>query len=191
VPNVGFTTRLRRAVEALAPDPRLSPIATVGGSLYSPVYRSGKYTWAKVMDSDGLFVSRRAIHDDQGAATKGRSFLLLGVIIQSEDSTSQTKPNPIGKASLGHISNGIWINTTEGRLRLDRIQVVFVLPKGASVRRRAKFETAKRNVQNAADMMPDAITLEVDRGISQAALGERILGEVRPFLVGRGRPRGS
>jgi hypothetical protein len=178
-------------VEALAPDPRLSPIATVGGSLYSPVYRSGKYTWAKVMDSDGLFVSRRAIHDDQGAATKGRSFLLLGVIIQSEDSTSQTKPNPIGKASLGHISNGIWINTTEGRLRLDRIQVVFVLPKGASVRRRAKFETAKRNVQNAADMMPDAITLEVDRGISQAALGERILGEVRPFLVGRGRPRGS
>lgn len=79
--NVGFTTRLRRAVEDVAVDPALSPVPTKSGSLYSPVYRSGQYSWAKVMDSDGLFVSQRKIHDDENAGTTSESHLLLGVII--------------------------------------------------------------------------------------------------------------
>lgn len=131
MPNVGFATRLRRAVEDVALEAALSPVHTRSGSLYSPVYRDGKYVWAKVMDSDGLFVTERIIHDDEGAALPFASHLLLGAIIQSEDSTSQSKPNPLGKASLGHVPNGIWVNTTDGRRRrLDRVQIVFVLPKG-------------------------------------------------------------
>jgi hypothetical protein len=131
------------------------------------------------MDSDGLLVSRRPIHAGEGAADSSATFLLVGAVIQSEDATSQTKPNPLGKASLGHIPNGIWIGiANEARRRLDRIQIVFVLPKGVAPWRQSKFQTAKRNVENAADMMPDAITVEVPRGISRtcATAWRRICG---------------
>lgn len=40
-------------------------------------------------------------------------------------------------------------------------------------------------------MMPDAITVEVARGISQSELGAQVPKLVRPFLIGRGRPRRS
>ena len=143
------------------------------------------------MDSDGLLVTKRAIHEGEGATSDNGTTLLLGVVIQSEDSTSQTKPNPLGKAAVGHLPFGVWVNANEGRLRLDRIQVLFVLPKGAAPSKATKFHTAKRNVENAADMMPDALAVEVPRGISEANLRAEILKRVRPFLRGRGRPLGT
>jgi hypothetical protein len=160
------------------------------GSLFSPVYRKRNYRWAKVMDSDGLLVSYRKVHAGEGGAPVTDVRLLLGVVVQSEDSTSQTKPNPLGKAALPSVPNGIWVDLKgEGRRRIDRVLVVFVLPEGAAPSRRKRFMTAKRNVENAADLMLHAVAVApVRRGASAGSVAAAIMKLARPFLVGAGRP---
>ena len=192
MPNAKFTSRLSSALGRLQTDPSLRAVKCRSGSLFSPIYRAGKYVWVKVMDSDGLLVARRKVDEDGSSQPSSAVSLLLGVVFQSEDATSQTKPNPIGKAAISHVPNGIWVDlrdSSPGRRRLDRVLVVFVLPKGAAASRRAKFVIARRNVLNASDMMPDAVSVEVPRGANARAVAEVIRQEVRPFLVGRGRPR--
>lgn len=188
--NVKFTTRVGAAVKELASDPDLHLVPVRSGSLFTPVLRSGKYEWLKVMDSDGTLAGPREAKGGEGAEPKFKVELLIGVVLQSEEATSQTKPNPIGKASLGHVKNGIWIDVVnEGRKRLDRVHVLMLVPKGAAPKYQKSFKTAKQNVQNAADMMPDCEVTFVDRGISAKKLRDLIKTKVRPWFKGRGRPR--
>lgn len=187
-----FTARLRDAIELLSAEPSLRSKPCRSGSLFSVVYRGGKYEWVKVMDSDGLLVGERKVHDGEGRPPEKEVSLWLGIVVQSEDATSQTKPNPLGKASLSHVPYGVWVDLNDGgRRRLDRAVVVFVLPKGAAPRLRKKFSTARRNVVNASDMMPDAIRIEVPRGAAAEVIADRMKSTVRPYLVGRGRPKGG
>jgi len=191
-----FTERLREAVIKLD-DGKIGLISCRSRSLFSPVFRNRKYQWAKLMDCDGLLVTRRLVHDGEGGSPLDEVSLLMGVVIQCEDTTSQSKPNPFGKASLPHVPNGVWVDVSKkqsqsangGRLRLDRVLILFVLPKGAAPTQRKKFETAKRNVENAAILMPDAETLEVARNTSAANLCKHVGKIVRPFLKGAGRPK--
>lgn len=185
--NIKFTTRLRCAVQKLVDDRVLQAVACRSGSLFSPVYRDNKYVWVKVMDSDGILIAERGVDGEagNGAAPSHGVSLLIGVVIQSEDSTSQTKANPLGKAALSHIPYGVWVDTNDaGRRRLDRVLVVFVLPKGTAAERRKPFVTARRNVLNASSMMPDSLSIEVDRGKSADAIADQIRKEVQPHLVG-------
>jgi len=191
--NSKFTKRLRDAVESLHDDADLDLLTYTSGSLFTPVFKSGAYKWAKVMDSDGLLVAERAVGEgvDAGAAPPQAVKLLVGVVIQSEDATSQTKPNPLGKAALAHVPNGVWVDLAGVRRRLDRVHVVFVLPKGAAPKHAKRFATAKRNVENAAALMLDAHPFPVARGASAAKI-EATLGEfVRPFFKGPGRPKST
>ncbi|MCC6808784.1 MAG: hypothetical protein IT381_15265 [Deltaproteobacteria bacterium] len=186
--NSKFTKRLRAATHAV--QDKMSLVPHDSGSLFSPVYRSGnKYVWAKLMDSDGLLLGRRAVGAGEGSVPASDVELLLGIVVQSEDATSQTKPNPLGKAALSHIPNGVWTDVSDrGRCRIDRVLVLFVLPKGTAAKRRKKFETAKRNVENAAELMPDAEILVISRGASAAQMSKLLQKVAGKFLRGRGRP---
>ena len=187
-----FTQRLSQALDQLVEDASMKCYLTKTACLYTPTYEKGKYVWIKLMDSDGTLLSERPVHpkDGEGSAPQASTRLLLGVIIQSEDSTSQTKPNPLGKASLSHVPNGVWVDTCDGaRRRLDNFVVTFVLPKGTSAKHREKFSRSRKNVLNAATVMPNAVAVEVNRGDSSAKIGELLKLELRPFLVGKGRPR--
>ncbi|MCC6867662.1 MAG: hypothetical protein IT522_02460 [Burkholderiales bacterium] len=170
----------------------MGKVASKSRSLFSPIFRSRKYIWVKVMDSDGILLSERKVHSGEGGDPAAEVSLLLGVILQSEESTSQTKPNPVGKASLAHVPNGIWIDVVNGgRRRLDRLLVIFVLPKGAAMKHQRAFATAKRNVENAADMMPEAVTIAIPRGASSSKIEAALKKTARPFLIGAGRPKGA
>lgn len=183
-----FTKQVRRAVEQLTKDADLGLLECRSWSLFSPVFR-GDYKWAKLMDTDGLLVGPRVVKHDEGAKPKNDVEILVGVVIQSEDSTSQTKPNPFGKAAVGRAPNGVWVDLKDGRrVRLDRVFVDFVLPKGTIPSQKKKFETAKRNVRNAAEAMPDVEAIEVPRGISTDALMTKVKNKVRRWFKGRGRP---
>ena len=118
MPNVKFTTRLSDAVHSLETGSGIRSVPCRSGSLFSPVYRDGKYKWIKVMDSDGLLIARRRVHPGEGGDPSTPVSLLLGVVVQSEDATSQTKPNPLGKAALSSVPYGIWVDTNDGRQRL-------------------------------------------------------------------------
>jgi len=192
LPKTKFTTRLRNAVTALQGAPGLGLVACRSGSLFSPIFVGATYTWSKVMESDGLLVAPRIVKAGEGGPPDEQVEILLGVIVQSEDATSQTKPNPLGKAALGHVPNGIWVDIAdEGRRRLDRVLIVFVLPKGAAFDRQASFATAKRNVENAAALMTDVKVIEIARGESATTITKHLRDAARPFLRGRGRPRKS
>jgi|SRR5208282_2359800 len=183
-----FTKNLTKAVKRLVGDSKLGLDETRSGSLFSPVL-SGSYKWVKVMESDGLLVRERQVKGGEGANPANKVSLRIGVVIQSEDTTSQGKPNPFGKAAIGTIRNGIWVDLkTEGRVRLDRTYVLFLLPKGAPAKQRKTFETAKRNVENAADAMPDAEFIEVKRGASTTDLENKVRKKSLRWLRGRGRP---
>ncbi|MBP9024750.1 MAG: hypothetical protein KBH81_01240 [Phycisphaerae bacterium] len=184
-----FARNVRKAIQTLATDRDLALLRCRSGSLFSPVFRE-TYTWMKLMDSDGLLVGLRTVKNTncEGAAPVTPVNLTIGVIIQAEDATSQGKPNPFGKAAVGNVPLGVWFDQYRGnRLRLDRVFVLFVLPKGAPPSERKYFETAMRNVNNAADAMPDCDHLVVDRGISTADLLVKIKKKIRPWLKGSGR----
>lgn len=153
MPQKKFTQRLKDAIGRVQQNEgALNLIQYRGGSLYSPVFREKKYMWAKLMDSDGLFVARRNVHDGgegRKPANSDGTSLLMGIIIQCEDSTSLGKPNPFGKASLPHVPNGVWVDLdgdkqkdqmNVGRRRLDRVLIVFVLPKGAAQHQKKRFK---------------------------------------------------
>lgn len=187
-----FTARLRDATDVIVSDASMKCIHAKTNCLYTPTYFNGKYVWIKLMDSDGTLLSTRPVHsiEGEGASPSVESRLLLGVILQSEDATSLTKPNPLGKASLHHVPNGVWIDTHHGdRRRLDNFVVTFVLPKGAAHKDKKRFERSRKNVVNAATVMPNAVWVEVERGRSASSIAEVLRKELRPFLVGRGRPR--
>jgi len=190
--NLKFTKRLGDAVRLLLEDASLGLARSDVGSLYAPVFRSGAYVWAKVMDSDGLLIAARPVKSGEGGSPSATVELLIGVVLQSEEATSQTKPNPLGKASLAHIANGVWVDLTgEGRRRLDRVFVVFVVPKGVAPKYRKTFATAKRNVENAAILFPDVATIEIDRGLSAAKIAPALKKAIRPYFKGPGKPKGT
>jgi hypothetical protein len=187
--NTKFTARVRKAVEALRERETFASFQASSSSLFSPVLRNGAYTWMKVMDSDGTLISRRAVKGGEGAAPRECTHLLISVVLQSEDATSQTKPNPLGKAAIAHARNGVWVDIEgHGRRRLDRVYVLFIVPKGADPAHRRKYVTAKRNVQNAAEMIPDCNFLEVRRGIGARSLAEKINAAIGSWVRGKGRP---
>jgi hypothetical protein len=92
--NKKFTARLRDALEEIASDASMKTLPVKSGRLYSPVFRSGKYDWVIVMDSDGLLVSARKVNPGEGAAPADVVKLKLGVILQSEEATAQTSKRP-------------------------------------------------------------------------------------------------
>lgn len=186
--NTKFTTRLSSAIETLHGDEDLALSRCECGSLYSPVFSGKRYEWLKVMDSDGLLVAPRRC---EGISLSAPVDLLLGTVIQSEETTSLTKPNPIGKAALPHIQNGIWVKVGGSLRRLDRIQILFVVPKGTAQHHRKRFETTEANVLAAAALMPDTVALVIDRGWNASKIAEELKATVRSFFKGPGRPKGS
>ena len=159
-------------------------------SLYTPLYTSGKYRWMKVMESDGTLVAWRPVNGGDGKEPAQTTNLMFGVVIQSEDATSQVKANPLGKAFLTTIWTGIFVDLSDGtRRRVDNLLVVFVLPKGADARRKKAFTRAKKYVENTADLVDDVVAIEVPRGASAEDIKASIIEEIRPFLFGAGRPK--
>ena len=188
--NTKFTSRLRVALTRLTEDKRSGLMPTQSGSLFSPMLRRGAYEWTKLMDSDGLLVSRRPIRAASGRPPKNQVHLLIGVILQSEDSTSMNKPSPFGKAAIGHVRNGVWVDLAGlGRRRPDRVYVLLLLPSGSAPKHRRSLLTRQRNVETAAALMPDCDTLTLDRGLSAKGIASELTEQTRGWLRGRGRPR--
>ena len=185
-----FTTRLRQAVLSIDDNESLKCLKASSNSLYTPLYSSGKYRWMKVMESDGTLVAWRPVKGGDGKEPAMTTNLMFGVVIQSEDATSQVKANPLGKAFLTTIWTGVFVDLKDGsRRRIDNLLVVFVLPKGAEAKRKKAFARAKKYVTNTADLVDDVVAIEVARGASAEDIKAKIVEEIRPFLFGAGRPK--
>lgn len=168
--------------------------------LYTPFWKKGKtYGWMSPMDTDGMLVSERGVDGGPAdAPNKVRvSPLLVGVIIQSEEATGKTKPNPYGKAAVVNAPLGLWVDricnvaptdgvitkpTTEmARVRLDHVWVLFVAPND--------IPELVSNLEVVTTAHRDSWYLPFPRATLPNAMATRIEADVRGFLVGKGRPK--
>ncbi len=187
-----FKKRLNAGVKLIIDELKLDPPCV--GRLYTPVWRDRKYQWISPMDSDGLLVKERNIASGKETADDSAR-LRIGVIIQSEFTTSRTKPNPFGKALVDTLPFGVWVDLWTGdarrRVRLDRVFVLFVMPRATAQSKKWISKIAKEYVENAADAATEAHMLEVPMGAGGPELATLIGKSVRPWLVGAGRPAGT
>lgn len=189
--NTDFKKRLKKAIDSTIEELALDHLRVQ--RLYTPVWRDKAYRWISPMDSDGLLLKERKIHEGEEpppAEVKMR----VGVIIQSEFTTSATKPNPFGKALVGSVPLGVWVDVVDGdgarRVRLDQTFVLFILPNAKAWAKKKISDTARNYVENATDASGYAHVLEVDQGTSAKELAKAISARVRPWLIGAGRPKG-
>jgi len=184
-----FTACLSSAIETLI-DGQARLLHVKNANLYSLVYKGGKYQWLTLVGSDGLLLA----HRETDEPTRN---VLVGVAIQSEQSTSQTKPNPLGKAAAGMTPLGLWVdvreknqppNTPYQRRRLDVVHVLLVVPRPTDQRRLAKHPTVLQNVKNVVSTVENAHFLELQQGNNANTIANALLRTIRPWLFGRGRP---
>lgn len=182
-----FTTQLSKALTALRKqeDKLLEPD---NHQLYSLVYKGGKYQWITLVATDGLLLSEW--HTDKTTGPKRK--ILVGVVIQSEQSTSQTKPNPLGKAAAAMTPLGLWVDikrdSKPSRERLDVTQVLLLVPEPTDAERKKKHPMVRQNVKNVVDTVEQAHILELKQGENSAQIASKLGNETRRWLFGRGRP---
>ena len=185
--NTEFKSRLNGALEILREEMNL--LKPKSQRLFTPVFENRSYRWAIAMDSDGILAAERRIAGGEANEPHNRQILCVGVLIQSEYTTSNTKPNPFGKAAVGKVPFGVWFDTQDGnRVRLDRVHILFVLPKFVAPQYKKGFQTVKRNVENAAAALPDVEVVVLERGWGKNEVARRLKRHVRKWLKGVGRP---
>ena len=88
---------------------------------------------------------------------------------------------------------GVWVdlNDKRGRVRLDKVFVLFIVPMATAADKKKISDTARCNVINAADAATEAHFLEVGMGSSAKALAGQLQKKIRPWLFGAGRPVGT
>lgn len=187
-----FTEQLKKAIRKLAKDGQL--LEPKSFHLYSPVYKGGKFIWVRLLGSDGILARERyTVASDEG----GREPIVVAVVVQSEQATSATKPNPLGKAAAALAPLGLWADFKKRngnkvqveRRRLDVIRVLLLLPKPAALDRQSAFETARQNVQNVVDTVVHAESQEAPQGAKPDAIESAIMSNARRWLFGKGRPQ--
>jgi hypothetical protein len=189
-----YKTRLKNAVKRTVDQLGLDNLHSQ--RLFTPVWRDRKYRWISPMDSDGLLVKRRRVELPKTTIPRSKTYLQIGVIIQSEFTTSIAKANPFGKALISALPSGVWVDLSQidrkkvkraRRIRLDRIFVLFVLPHSTGQGHISK--AARANVTNAMEASVESEIIEVEKGASTQTLADQLMKEVRPWLIGAGRPR--
>lgn len=192
--TIDYKKRYNNAVELVRQD--LSLPALRVGKLYSPIWMNRQYRWFSPLDSDGILYGERnilsGVSEGGEAAPKTNPKLRVGVILQSEFSTSNTKPNPIGKAFVSELPLGVWVDLDTGeRVRLDEVYVLFVVPNATAASKKKTSATALKNVRVAAELSVRAYYLEVNQGSSAEDLAKAIKKVVNGWVRGAGRLPGT
>ncbi len=185
-----FKRRLNEAVKLLKSEHKL--LDPRNNNLCSLHKVHGAYRWQLVQNADGLLlVERFAKHQDKKNRRETR--VVAGIIIQSEYTTSGTKPNPQGKAAIVSVLTGLWFEEqgSEGMTRIDIAEVLFVLPAGASASDRKRFATTLENVRQAVSLHGRSRLLIVGKVWSRKKLAKRLYAQVQDVLTSVGRPKTS
>ena len=188
-----FEDRLKSAIKSLVKSEKL--LSPHDYDLWSLTYKGGKYVWVKIMGSDGLLLASRRTAKAQDKAGSQRT-IRVGVVIQCEQTTSQTKPNPFGKASISQVPFGVWVDVKESkgktvRRRLDVVNVALVAPEPASVQAKKKFKIVERNLEGVADLLVDTKVIPIAQGAGARIIQSELMKVFRGFLKGPGKPDGT
>lgn len=198
--TVEYKTRYNRGVDLVQRDLKLQKVRV--NKIYTPVWQDRAYRWYSPMDTDGILYGERKVlggEDFDGETSLSEpSFIRVGVILQSEHSTSLTKPNPFGKAFVTELPLGVWVDLKKQsidqpaqRVRLDEVYVLFIVPKATSLKKKGTSKTAAKNVKLAAEVSTNAWFIGVEQKASEADIAKQITKIVNPWLRGTGRLPGT
>ncbi len=182
-----FTVQLSTAIAKLRQQEQ-KLLATDNNQLYSLIFKGGTYQWITLVATDGLLVTKWHTSASSGPSRQ----ILVGVVIQSEQRTSETKPNPLGKAAAAMTPLGLWVDIkgqagTE-RQRLDVVHVLLIVPEPTDAARKKKYPMILQNVENVVDTVEQAHLLGMPQGANVEAIAQELMKKCRPWLFGRGRP---
>jgi len=188
-----FEDRLKAALKGATTSEKL--LTPHDYDLWSLTYTEGKYMWVKIMGSDGLLLSSRKTAKSETKAGSERQ-ILVGVVIQCEQSTSHTKPNPFGKASISQVPFGVWVDVKSSkgavsRQRLDVVRVALVAPEPREYKAKKKFQTIERNLEGVAALLVDTEILPIAQGAGAQLIERELMTRFRGFLKGPGNPHRS
>lgn len=195
-----FKAKVKAAASALRTD--LGCIETKTQRLYTAYWKKGSTpAWMSPMDTDGLLIRERTMKDGEAAPGKVKTTpALLGVIIQVEETTARTRPNPYGKAGVVNVPLGLWVDrqyleqetkkdgtpkkklkTKYSRERLTHAWVLFVT--------RNDLSYVISNLENVRAANRDAYYCAVASNASETIIKAKLREEAYAYLVGVGRPR--
>lgn len=198
-----FKSNVKAAAETAAKNLNCLKLRTV--RLYTPYWKKGKtYGWMSPMDTDGILVAERTAEGGTKTGTPPTSVkvppLLVAVLIQSEEATGMTKPNPYGKASVVNVPLGLWVDRVDWvdvlkkdgtkkakqrpvvtRARLDHVWVMFIT--------RDDLHGVHSNLEVVTTAHRDSWYVSFPPNATAATMAEKIDADVRGFLKGKGRPK--
>ena len=198
-----FKARVKEASQEAAT--RLGCIEIRNYRLFTPYWKKGgTYAWMSPMDTDGLLVCERQVTGGTTTGVPPKYVLtpspLLAVVLQTEEATGKTKPNPYGKASVVNVPLGLWVDRTDyvdngyfksgkpkkprpvhTRVRLTHVWVMFVT--------RNDLPSVLSNLEVVVTAHSNSWYRAVSKAASVKTITKVILGDVRGFLVGKGRPK--
>lgn len=186
--NVTFKHRVSAAVETLIDASTNKLEKPVSYSLFMLRKGPGGLVWAKLMQADGLLLRFTDAKHDEAAECANQVRVLRGIIVQTEETTSNTVPDPLGKAFVPTTPGGVWVDlgttTRRNRVRIDFPTVLFVTPKPTSTLAKVKADFAKRKgtLDKVVAASPFALLEVVNQGDSQASIAAQVLARVSSHL---------
>lgn len=173
-----FKKRVEDAIAKLVVDNKLVNLS--GNTLCTPMKIDGKWKWMSFCESDGILARFLDVAKGEVAKPDTCSEVLAGVMIESEESTSDSLLNPWGKSCIPSIPNGVWIDLKDqhGRKRhvLTIVEIILVTPepKSTTASTQKKFRTRKSILQRVESAAPHVSLLIAGKNDSGDVLAGKI-----------------
>jgi len=182
-----FKKRVGQAVNKLIADKALLDVRY--HSLYTPMQINGSWKWMAFSEPDGILAQRMTVAKGDPKKADEHSEVIACVLVQSEESTSDSLLNPWGKSCIPKIPNGVWIDYHEGNQRKRRLltvaHVLLVTPKPLSttVATQKNFKKRKSILERVDAATADATLVIVGKNDSRDSLATKIWNKVKHFLA--------
>lgn len=184
--KTNFKTRVNEAVKKLVTDHHLLNIPY--GSIYCPLKVEGKWRWTAICEPDGLLARSIDVAKGDPAKPDEHSEVIACVLVESEESTSNSLLNPWGKAHIPSIPNGVWIDTKSGNTRkrciltVAHVLLITPEPKSTTVSTQKNFKMRRDILRRVGSAAPDVTLVIAGKNDGSDALATKIWNEAKTFL---------
>lgn len=181
-----FKKRVDEAVKKLVADRSLLNVPY--SSIYCPLKVEGQWKWTSLCEPDGILARSITVAKGEPAKADEHSEVIACVLVESEESTSNSLLNPWGKAHIPTVPNGVWIDIKAGNVRKRRIlTVTHVLlvtpePKSTTTKTQKNFKMRKSILQRVDSAAPDVTLVIAGKNDSRNQLATKIWNEAKPYL---------
>jgi hypothetical protein len=186
MPNTIFKNRLAQAVEQLVVARELLSIKK--NCLYTPARIEGECVWTEFSRPDGLLARRITVDKGRPDKADEHSDVIACVMVESEETTSDSLLNPWGKSCIPTIPNGVWIDIEEEEKRkrciLTTAHVILVTPEPTNTTAKVQRKWRRRlSILQRVDAAAAGMTLVVaERGIGAEALAAKLWTKAKAHL---------